>query len=573
MFKHKYLFLLIVGLVGLVSCEDFLDRPPLDAIGNESYWYTSSDLERYVLQFYPEFPNHSGYVMAREDNGSDNLTVSGADPVMSGARTIRTGNWRSEWSNIRSINFFFDNYSKVEGGFETYKHFLGEAHFFKAWFYFGLLKRYGDIPWYTNTLEPNSELLMKPKDPRTVVADSILVHLDKAIEYLDARSDAGNTRINKEAALAFKTRVALYEGTWQKYHAGTPFGTTGAQPNKYLQACIDAAEELIDGSYTKGVYSTGNPNEDYYFLFGMENMSSVNEVLMYRVANASEGLGNNVQAFTTARTGGMAVTWSLVTSYLGKEGQPFDYLGLSGEMKGNDFLTEIAQNCDPRLQATVWMPGDLRAANTGNVFDKPYIDRGGEELCPSGFQVKKFSNPDSPQAGLFGSGGARDSETGYILFRYAEVLLNYAEAKFELEGVVEYDVLNLMRSRVGMPDFEVHSQNTDPNRVDYGYQIADELYEIRRERRVELALEGHRIDDYRRWAAHALFQGERPLGYPFDESEFPNLSPALNENGLIDYFAGQLPNGYLFRENRDYLDNIPQDELTLNPNLEQNPGW
>src|SRR5690606_28103082 len=115
------------------------------------------------------------------------------------------------------------------------------------------------------------------------------------------------------------------------------------------------------------------------------------------------------------------------------------------------------------------------------------------------------------------------SETGYILFRYGEVLLNYAEASYELNGTIQYDALNLLRHRAGMPDFTVINQMADPNREDYGYPIADALYEIRRERRVELALEGYRADDYKRWAAHALFQGKRPLGYPFQPADFPGL--------------------------------------------------
>ena len=124
-----------------------------------------------------------------------------------------------------------------------------------------------------------------------------------------------------------------------------------------------------------------------------------------------------------------------------------------------------------------------------------------------------------------------------------------------------------------MPDFSVNAQSSDPNFVDYGYSISDELYEIRRERQVEMALEGQRVDDYKRWAAHSLFQGKRPKGYPFNSEEFPNYNPPLDENGLIDYLSAQLPNGYQFRENQDYLSPIPADEITLNPNLDQNPNW
>src|SRR5690606_2148357 len=103
--------------------------------------------------------------------------------------------------------------------------------------------------------------------------------------------------------------------------------------------------------------------------------------------------------------------------------------------------------------------------------------------------------------------------------------------------------------------------------------ISDELYEIRRERRVELALEGHRADDYKRWAAHNLFKGKRPKGYPFNQEEFPTYHPTLDENGLLDYFQNRIPDGYQFREDQDYLNPIPEEELTLNPSLKQNPGW
>lgn len=563
---------LIIALSN-VSCEKFLERPPLDAIGNDDYWKTAGDLEKYVLQFYSQLPGHAdAMVMALEDANSDNLVLAVPNLTLNGERVINTGSWTSEWANIRNINIFFDQYHNVEAPFDAYRHFLGEAHFFKAWFYFGLLVKYGDIPWYTSALQPGSDELYNPRTPRTIVADSILSHLDKSIDYLNNRRDAGNARLNKEAALAFKTRVALFEGSWQKYHEGTPYATVGSQPEKYFQACVDAANELISGNdYVKGIYSTGNPEADYYTLFGMDNMSSVNEVLLYNAYNASDAKGNNVQMYTTVRTREMAVTWQLVSSYLGRDGIPYDYVSLADQAKGSEFLSQIARDCDPRLHATIWVPGDLRAAGNASVFDKPFIDQGGENLCATGFQVKKFSNPYSPAAGGDQFGGF--SETGYIIFRYAEVLLNLAEAQYELDQSIAHDALNQLRLRAGMPEFNVFSQSIDPNKVEYGYPVSDELYEIRRERRIELALEGRRADDYRRWAAHALFRGQRPYGYPFDQTEFPDYHPPLETNGLIDYFESQLPNGYRFREDQDYLIDIPQLELTLNPNLTQNPGW
>jgi hypothetical protein len=119
----------------------------------------------------------------------------------------------------------------------------------------------------------------------------------------------------------------------------------------------------------------------------------------------------------------------------------------------------------------------------------------------------------------------------------------------------------------------VNPQNSDYNKLDYGYTISDELYEIRRERRVETAIQRMRESDWKRWAAHALFKGKRFKGYPFKPSEFPTYSAMLDENGLLDYQKSEIPNGHSFRPDQDYLLSIPQTEITLNPNLTQNPGW
>mgnify|MGYP000394004063 FL=1 len=416
----------------------------------------------------------------------------------------------------------------------------------------------------------DTEELMRPRDSRLLIADSILADLDNAITHLELRKDVGNNRINKEAALAFKTRVALFEGSWQKYHANTDFGTTGADPTKYFKICVEAAQELMKGDYKVGIYSTGNPDEDYYKLFGFDNMSDINEVLLYRAFNAAEGAGNSTQGFITYNSDSKGITWELVSSYLDKDGKPYDYLNTAATHKGNAFLTKIAEDCDIRLKSTVWIPGDLMSVGENTYFNGPTIEGGALQLCPTGFQVKKTANPSSPAAG---KSWETQAETGLILLRYGEVLLNYAEAKCELDNSVAYEALNLLRQRVGMPDFTVNAQSLDKNKVDYGYSITDELYEIRRERRVEMALEGQRDEDYMRWAASALFKNKRPKGYPVDLAQNPNFSSKVDENGLIDYYKGVMPDGYQFRDKQDYLYSIPQDELTLNPNLKQNPGW
>lgn len=552
------------------ACENFIDLEPLDQITVDNYWKSTNDLKNYMLQFYPVFYNYTAMVAELATN-SDDMVHGSPSQIMNGERTLRSGNWRGEWTQIRNVNIFFENYEKCQDAFSAYQHYVGEAHFFRAWFYFDLLKMYGDLPWYSEVLQLDSEeALMRPRDPRTTIADKILEDLDKAISYLDPRSKTGNCTISKEAALAFKTRVALYEGTWQKYHAGTPFGTAGADPANYFRACVSAAEELMSGNYSVGIYNTGNPDADYFKMFGLVNMGNINEVILYRAFNYAEGFGNTVEGYLSYNANEKGATWGLISSYLGKNGQPYDYPALAETTKGNAFLTKIAADCDPRLKSTIYIPGDLRGAAVGLVFDKPTIDAGVLQLCPTGFQIKKTTDPYSQGAGQTWEIG---SETGLIILRYGEVLLNYAEAKCELDQSVAYAQLNLLRERAGMPDFVVNSQSSDPDLTDYGYTISDELYEIRRERRVELALEGLRDEDYMRWAAHALFKGKRPKGYPLNPEEFPAYNRPLDESGLIDYYKNTLPNGYRFREDQDYLYSIPQDELTLNPDLVQNPGW
>lgn len=564
----KYLSIKVLILILLISSckKDFLNEQPLDRIGANSYWKNPADFEKYVIQFYPRFTGFANDYTKVAENNSDNVMALTIDPVLSGRRNPTSGNWINEWTDLRGINLFFDKFKLLNPTDITpFAQSLGEAYFFRAWFYFNLVRKYGDVPWYNTVVTPGStEQLQQPRTPRNVVIDNILEDMDKAVQYLKPRDEVSNTRLNKEAALAFATRVALFEGTWQKYHKGTPFATTGVEPGKYFKKCIDAAQELMQGSYTKGLY------DNYYGLFGLDDMAPINEVLFWKAANAKEGMGHEAQMYVTNYTGGAGATWSLVTSYLGKNGNFYNYNELSQMAKGNDFLLQVAQDVDPRLISTIWTPGDLQVASNNTIFQKPLLNGGPEYIVPTGFSRKKFSNPYSSGAGR-NFGGY--SETGYIYFRYAEVLLNYAEAYFELNQEVAYSQLNLLRQRVGMADFTVLNQQNDPQKVEYGYTISDALYEIRRERRVELAMEGFREDDYRRWAAHKLFQNKRPLGYPFKNSEFPGFTPLLDEFGRIDYHKNNLPDGYLFRADRDYLSPIPQDELTLNKNLTQNPGW
>ena len=552
-------------ITSLTSCDSLLDMSPEDTMSPETYFSSTRELKLWTDGFYSQLEGADDVIGINADDNID--TELGA--TLLGQRSAADENgWN--WTQLRSINYYLQHSDRCKDEVGR-KENDGVAYFMRAYFYYVKVRRYGDVPWYDKVIEmDDTEALMRPRDSRTTVIDHVLSDLDEALKHLEPRSAVGNNRINKESALAFKTRVALYEGSWQKYHAGTDFATSGADPQKYFKACVEAAEELIQGDYKKGIYSTGNPDEDYFKLFGFDDMSNINEVLLYKAFNGADGMGTNAQVLVTYNPEGRGITWELVSSYLSREGKPYDYLATAASKKGNDFLTQIAEDCDPRLKSTIWIPGDLMASSLNAIFNEPNIDAGALQLCTTGFQIKKTANPYSAAAGRTWE---VPSETGLILFRYGEVLLNYAEAKYELDGTIAYDALNQLRKRAGMPDFAVNPQSVDKNKAEYGYPISDALYEIRRERRVELALEGQRDEDYKRWGAGALFKNKRPKGYPVDLTKYPHFSDRVDENGLIDYFKTVMPNGYQWRENQDYLNSIPQDELTLNPNLTQNPGW
>jgi len=582
---YKYIVILITGILMISCSKEYLDKPPLTQISNDVYWKTSNDLENYVIQFYSVFPafntvgSYMGLIGWDGLRGSDLQISSSPSTTIAGTRSAVTSGGEWKWDKIRDINIFFQNYSRCTDVFDKYKHFVGEAHFFKAWFYFEKVRDYGNVPWFTSPLEMDSEELYKTQDDRTVVVDSILWHLDKAIEYLKPLQEVngGNNRLSKQAALIFKSRVALYEGTWQKYHEGTDFATVGANVNKYLKASAESAEELMKPEYGMSLYSTNDPNNDYCRLFSLINQSANNEVALWKGYSVNQNLSHSFQIYVSDRTAGISMTLQQVEQYLNKSGNPIDYLTLGQTYKGNDFLIKLEIEADPRLSQTIWTPGQIMWDNGfgKGVFSKPFLDKSGESLNNTGFQIRKGNDPKDPQAGG-GASWSTSSETAVVLFRYAEALLNYAEAKAELGEPIDYDKsINLLRKRVGMPDFKVQADANRLRYADFGYSVSDLLYEIRRERAVELAAEGFRYDDLRRWAAHKLLINKRPQGYPLKDSEWTDqkINYKVNAAGFLDPFVDVLPNGYGFNSERDYLNCIPINELTLNPNLIQNPGW
>ena len=569
----KIIFSIIAVLFIATACEeDFLERLPLDQVSTMDYWTKTGDLELYTNQFYPSFSDGSSWSggIYWLDTGTDDMASVNYSRRLAGLTTVpATGGW--SYTNIRRLNFFFENYENCEDDFEVYKHYVGEAHFFRAFYYFGLLRTYGDVPWIDKTLLPDSEELYAARTPRNTIVNNIVADLDKAIEYMVSGVNIDGMRLNKEIALLFKARVCLYEGTWEKYHAGTVFGVTGGDPNSLLTKAADAAKQVID-SDIYSLYSTGDPNWDYWHLFNPLDYTGNPEIMLWKKYDLGLNMYHNHQRYLPRIGHRRGNTKSCIDDYLCSDGLP---IALSPLYQGDNTLTLVSTNRDPRWKQTIFTPGwprEIVGSDTTWFFDRAELHISYYK-CNTAYQLNKGAVPD-PNQYYAGNVGTNPSP----IFRYAEALLIFAEAKAELGTLTQGDVdisIKLLRDRAGMPNLVIANIQTDPNWL-YP-SLSPIINEVRRERHVELNSEGYRWDDLCRWRAHHLIVGKNPRGARFDQATYPELTIGVDvdvdADGYIILYVDELPNGYGFVPDRDYLAPIPVEQLTLNTNLVQNPGW
>ncbi|MGL4583193.1 MAG: RagB/SusD family nutrient uptake outer membrane protein [Flavobacterium sp.] len=577
--KYKTLLFATLLATCATSCsEDYLDRTPLSEVTGENFFQKESDLILFSNSFYRMFPSVSIY---NGDNSSDNIIQSTLSEEMRSARTVPTtgGGW--SWGDLRNINYFLANYERVPDKNIT-KHYGGLAKFFRAYFYFEKVKRFGDVPWYDYVINPNDATsLEKPRDPRNVVVDNIMKDLDYAIENMKSAKSA--YRISRWTALALKARVGLYEGTYMKYR-----GIKGY--DKYLNQAVAAAEQLIKESGYK-LYSTGKPERDYLNLFASHTAID-QEVILAREFSTELNVKHNVNYYTiTSSYGRPSMPKDLVNSYLMADGTRFTDKPNYNKIQ----FAEETKNRDLRLSQTIRTPKYTRIG--ANIELAPDLS-----AAVTGYQLIKYVTETQ-----FDTNSA--SIVDLPLFRYAEVLLNYAEAKAELGTLTQSDIdnsINVIRARVGMPNLNMATANTnpDPYLASQYRNVSNDnkgvILEIRRERRIELYMEDHRWDDIVRWK-----EGQK-LTQPIEGMYFPSTgSYDLDQNGTIDIhlYDGQKPNENVkgvyyvklgrdlnlspnnlvephptfrnrtFKEEKDYLYPIPVQELQLNTNLKQNPGW
>lgn len=573
----------------LTACNDsFLDRFPTHDLNDESYWTTANDLKVYNNGIYNEAGNNSDYMffvgftndaslsasagVAGLETLTDNFASTigdhqGYTKVAAGQEVVPNdparGTWK--WGFLRRCNVFFANYQKVNASQDIKNKYAGEVYFFRAWFYLDKVQYYGDVPYITKPLTTDSPELYGERMPRCQVMDSVLLDIDKACQYLPDSWDAKHPdRVTKSVALALKSRICLYEGTFRKYH-------NLGNSEKYLQEAVKASEELMKGKYS--IYNTGNPKSDYRTLFTSADLSDNKEIIFARKYQSGLLVHRTSGYLGSQATG---ATKDFVDDFLCIEpdgtAKP---IALSSVYKDNS-IEDVFDNRDPRLAQTVLDPRTRKEIVPLKEYDFPRLFGMGDWESPTGYHFIKYYETEDDKRGF-----AQEINDAPII-RYAEVLLNYAEAKTELNSITQDDLdktINLLRDRVGMPHLTLNPV-VDPKYASEG--ISSLLVEIRRERRVELSFEQTRYQDLMRWKKGA-YLAKKVLGMRLEEADrnsdrykkVNSTVKTIEVNGkhYIDVFATSDFGKRVFDEEKHYYHPLPVNVISKNPNLTQNKGW
>ncbi|MEA4839992.1 MAG: RagB/SusD family nutrient uptake outer membrane protein [Bacteroidales bacterium] len=552
--KFNLIFILI--WVICASCNDFLDREPLSDVKAANYLTTETALASYANDQYQMLPTHGqyGYGTFESDNNTDNM----AGPYPS--NKFAPGYWKVDQTGgtwwfgaIRRCNYFFDNVlprlekKEISGDSVNIKHYIGEMYFFRAYAYFDRLVALGDFPIIKHVIPDNQDSLIavSKRSPCNEVARFILSDLDNAINLLQETSpDGKKNRISTNCARLFKSRVALFEGSWLKNFEGTafvpngpgwpgaskdynanyqyPLGDIKSEYNFFFDQAMKAAklvaitvpalvQQNSSGTFQELASQEANP---YFDMFGDVDMSKYPEVLLWRQYDLSQGVTNSVGMHVTRGNNAIGTTRSMVNAFLLKNGEPIyysaPYVDNNNSYWGDNTLPNITKNRDPRADIFIQKPGQKNFHTTysgTHGWASTWIDITNSDTqskFTTGYAIRKGLNFDGKQADF------EQSTIGSIVFRAVEAYLNYIEARYERYGTLDGNAKNywkLIRQRAKVnDDFQATINKTDMSKetLDWGAYTAGNLvdatrYNIRRERRCELMAEGLRWLDLIRW--------------------------------------------------------------------------
>lgn len=534
----KNLIYLVISICLLSACD--VDRISETNLSDGSFWKSERDLKAATNYLYTFLPS----LLITSDNWSDDGFATAPNSISDGSRLApaTSGDYSTPYRMIRAASNIVEKAPLAESAgvpAQITNVYVAEARFFRAWAYFLLVQKFGDVPLILGLLKEDSPELTAPRTPKEQVYEAIYADLDYAISKLPTptvRGDAGYGRITNTAALAFKARVALFEGTRSKFHQ---YG----DPNKHLSLAVAAAKEIMQS----GEHQLFN---SYFGLFQYEGEGRQNRENVL-VRQYGRSIADNISGYNcgTLINGATNATKALVDAYLMKDGLPIE---ISPMYTQPATFSQTFIDRDERLNATVMKAGDPYFYSV--PFQAPTLVYHTTAYCP-----RKFVDAHTVGTGV--------TFIDYPVIRYAEVLLTYAEALYELNGSIsDADLnasINLLRARASLPDL------TNAFIQDNGLDMRNEL---RRERRVELAMEGFRYWDLIRWKTAETELPKAVLGSYFfaNEPGFSTASPKLTPD---KYILLQASANRRFDPDKDYLWPLPVNELALNPQLTQNPEW
>src|SRR6266436_947308 len=548
------------ALMLTLGCKG-LDLGPKDQVSDASFWKSPDQFKLAANDFYFALrgPDQGGGARGTYvELNSDIATGSGSSEMssMSNGSYLPQANsdvWNNSYNGIRATNYLLAKATQSGLGSQIDR-WVGEALFFRAYHYWNLVKAYGGVPLITTVLDVSSPEVYTARSTQQQVIDFIIADLDNAIPKLLKQSELSAEemgRVTQGAALALKARAALYQGTWLKYHAE-------GSPTAMIADAITAAEQLI-ASNEYDLYRDHGTDSAYKFLFILQGDDS-KEVILARRYYAGRATHNWTRELWFNY---MIPTKKLADMYLCKDGLP---ITISPQFQGYDSLeTTEFQNRDPRMAQTFIVPGT--AVHQENGFNPIIPGFSGTNATRTGYMLRKFLDESDDAAHFVGQYDFKE-------FRYGEVLLILAEALFERDGSISDADLNRtigeLRRRVGMPTLTNAAVTTN------GLNM---LTEIRRERTVELAFEGFRRDDLRRWKTAETELPQALRGVKFVGTEFEQRDSTLVIGTDIQVDAG----GFVVAEAaaarqfivpKHYLDPIPLQQIQLSKGtLTQNPGW
>ena len=537
-----------------LGCKD-LNLGPKDQVSDASFWKTPEQFRLAANDFYWALQGAQNYT----ELNSDIATGSGSAEMtsMSNGSYLPQANsavWTNSYAGIRATNYLLQKAQESGLGSQVDR-WVGEALFFRAYNYWNLVKKYGGVPLITKVLDVTSPEVYAARSTQQEVIDFIIADLDNAIPKLLKQSQlsaAEMGRVTQGAALALKARAALYQGTWLKYH-------NEGSPTAMLTAAVNAADQLV-ASDEYQLYK-GKGAESYKYLFILEGDDSP-EVILAKRYWAGRATHNWTRELWFNY---MIPTKKLADMYLATDGLPITSSPL---FNGYDSLRTEFDNRDPRMAMTFVVPGDSVFQENG--FQPVFPGFSGSNASRTGYMVRKFLD-ETVEATQF------NGEYDFKEFRYGEVLLIRAEALFERDGYISdadlNETINLLRDRVGMSDT---TNLTNDFVTAHGLDMRTE---IRRERTVELAFEGFRRDDLRRWKTAETEMPQALRGVKFVGTQYQQRDTSVHAGRDVQvdpggFIVAEAAASRQFIVPKHYLDPIPLQQVQLSHGtLLQNPGW